>query len=88
MPEIGGLAFGFSQHDDLLLGQGGGKRGVLLTQQEIIIGPGHSCREEDINKGSGPERFRLLENGTHVHMGLVDKLVLVVGSACLSQTSF
>lgn len=51
MPEIGGLAFGFSQHDDLLLGKGGGERGMLLTQQEVIVGPGHSCRVEDINKG-------------------------------------
>ncbi len=67
VPEIGGLAFGFSQHDDLLLGQGCGKRGVLLTQQEVIVGPGHSCGEEDINKGSGPERFRSLENGTHMY---------------------
>lgn len=62
MPEIGGLAFGFGQHDDLLLGQGGGKRGVLLTQKEVIVGPGHSCgeEEEDINMGSGHLRVQSL----------------------------
>lgn len=48
MPEIGGLAFGFSQHDDLLLGHRGGERGMLLAQQEVIIGPGHSCGMKDI----------------------------------------
>lgn len=42
VPE-GGLALGLSQHEDLLLGQSGGQRGVLLSQQEVVVRPGHRC---------------------------------------------
>lgn len=43
MPE-GGFALGLGQHEDLLLGQSGGQRGVLLSQQEVVVRPGHRCK--------------------------------------------
>lgn len=42
VPEGGGrLALGLGQHEDLLLGESCGQRGVLLTHQEIVVRPGH-----------------------------------------------
>lgn len=72
MPEIGGLAFGFSQHDDLLLGQGGGQRRVFLPQQEVIVGPGHSCRTQTQALVSR-ELDTLLDSNFSRRFGLVDK---------------
>lgn len=69
VPEIGGLAFGFGQHNDLLLGQGGGKRGVLLTQQEVVVGPGHSCGGRGHKQRvRTPEISLIRERDTDVHM--------------------
>lgn len=36
-----GFAFGLSQHEDLLLGHSGGEGGVLLSQEEVAVRPGH-----------------------------------------------
>lgn len=41
MPEGGGFALGLSQHEDLLLGQSSGERGVFLSQEEVVVGSGH-----------------------------------------------
>lgn len=41
VPEVGGLALGLGQHEDLLLGHSRGQRRVLLAQQEVVVGPGH-----------------------------------------------
>ena len=43
VPEGGGLALGLGQHEHLLLGESAGHGRVLLTEQEVVVGPGHCC---------------------------------------------
>lgn len=42
LPEVRGLALGLCQHEDLLLRERAGQRGVLLPHQEVVVGPGDS----------------------------------------------
>lgn len=43
LPEVRRLALGLCQHEDLLLRDHSGQGGMLLTHQEVIVWPGHSC---------------------------------------------